>query len=85
MFTPGVYKLDDTLKVTKAGTIILGLGMPSLLPTTGRPVIAVGDVDGVTIAGLISKRGLSSRRASWRSAPRPAGPTTRPTRRSSTT
>ncbi|KAI1354455.1 hypothetical protein F5Y01DRAFT_250874 [Xylaria sp. FL0043] len=57
LFTPGIYKLDETLHVAKAGTIILGLGQPSLIPINGRPAISVADVDGVTIAGLIIDAG----------------------------
>ena len=57
LFTPGIYKLDDTLRVTRADTILFGLGVPSLVPTTGQPLIAVADVDGVTIAGLILDAG----------------------------
>jgi hypothetical protein len=57
LFTPGVYVLDDTLRVTKADTILLGLGVPSLIPKEGRPIISVADVDGVTIAGLILDAG----------------------------
>jgi hypothetical protein len=57
LFTPGNYPLDDTLKVAKANTIILGLGFPSLVPTSGRPTISVADVDGVKIAGLILEAG----------------------------
>ncbi len=44
LFTPGVYKLDDTLKVGKADTILFGLGWPTLVPTKGQPAIAVADV-----------------------------------------
>jgi hypothetical protein len=57
LFTPGFYSLDDTLKVTKPNTIIFGLGVPSLAQTSGRPIITVADVDGVTIAGLILEAG----------------------------
>ncbi|RWA14203.1 hypothetical protein EKO27_g898 [Xylaria grammica] len=57
LFTPGIYKLDNTLQVAKADTIMLGLGQPSLIPTKGCPVISVADVDGVTIAGLIIDAG----------------------------
>ena len=57
LFTPGVYALDDTLRITKADTVILGLGVPSLIPTTGRPILSVADVGGVTIAGLILDAG----------------------------
>lgn len=57
LFTPGVYRLEETLKVTRANTILLGLGVPSLMPTTGQAAISVADVDGVTIAGLIVDAG----------------------------
>jgi hypothetical protein len=57
LFTPGVYSLDDTLCVTRADTILLGLGVPSLVPTKGVPVISVADVGGVKIAGLILDAG----------------------------
>jgi hypothetical protein len=57
LFTPGIYTLDDTLKVTKVDTIILGLGVPSLVQTSGLPAITVADVDGVKIAGLIFEAG----------------------------
>jgi hypothetical protein len=57
LFTPGVYSLDDTLRITRADTIILGLGFPSLVPTKGLPIISVADVGGVKIAGLILDAG----------------------------
>jgi hypothetical protein len=57
LFTPGVYALDDALRVTKPDTILFGLGVPSLVPTRGQAAISVADVDGVTIAGLILDAG----------------------------
>jgi hypothetical protein len=57
LFTPGVYSLDDTIRVTRADTILLGLGVPSLVPTKGLPIISAADVDGVKIAGLILEAG----------------------------
>jgi hypothetical protein len=57
LFTPGIYPLDNALRVTRPDTIILGLGIPSLVPTKGRPAISVADVDGATIAGLILDAG----------------------------
>ncbi|KAG0645783.1 hypothetical protein D0Z07_8069 [Hyphodiscus hymeniophilus] len=56
-FTPGVYQLDVALQVSKANTTILGIGFPSLIPTSGQPAICISDVDGVTIAGLIIDAG----------------------------
>jgi hypothetical protein len=57
LFTPGQYLLDDTLKVNKANTILLGLGVPTLVQKKGRPVISTADVDGLTIAGLLLDAG----------------------------
>ena len=57
LFTPGIYPLDDTLRVTRADTTIFGLGVPSLVPTQGQPIISVADVEGVKIAGLILDAG----------------------------
>ncbi|KAK9420852.1 putative Glycosyl hydrolase catalytic core-domain-containing protein [Seiridium unicorne] len=57
LFTPGVFLLDEAIEVTSANTIILGIGLPSLIPTRGNSAIRVADVDGVTIAGLIIDAG----------------------------
>jgi hypothetical protein len=57
LFTPGIYSLDDTLRVRRADTILLGLGVPSLVPAKGLPVLSVADVGGVKIAGLILDAG----------------------------
>lgn len=57
LFTPGVYMLSDQLTVSHANTVLLGIGLPSLLPINGTPAIAVADVDGVRIAGLMLDAG----------------------------
>jgi len=57
LFTPGIYQLNDSLKVNNANTILLGIGTPTLVPTSGLPAIQVADVDGVKIAGLILDAG----------------------------
>ena len=36
LFTPGIYSLDKSLKVTRKGTVIMGIGMPSLMPLNGN-------------------------------------------------
>jgi hypothetical protein len=58
--TPGVYQLDDTIKVGKAGTIVLGLGIATLVPAGGVTAIAVDDVDGVKISGLLVDAGATA-------------------------
>lgn len=57
IFTPGVFNLDEAIIVNNPNTIILGLGLPSLIPTHGNAAIHVADVDGVTVAGLIIDAG----------------------------
>lgn len=51
-FSPGIYPLDKSLKVTRPGTLIIGIGMPTLVSDNGNPVIEVSDIDGVTVCGL---------------------------------
>ncbi|WP_261801620.1 coagulation factor 5/8 type domain-containing protein [Streptomyces sp. ISID311] len=57
LFTPGVYHLDDTIKVTKPDTVVLGLGLATLVPDGGVTALSVADVDGVNIAGLLIDAG----------------------------
>lgn len=53
LFTPGVFKLSDTLRITRPNTVVLGLGLATLMPTNGTQSISVADVDGVKLAGLL--------------------------------
>lgn len=57
VFQPGIYNLTDSIKVNREGAVLLGLGMATLVPLTGKPCIEVGDVDGVRIAGLLLQAG----------------------------
>ena len=53
LFTPGIYHLDAAVRVTRPGTILLGLGYPTIVPENGAPAMLVSDVDGVTLCGLL--------------------------------
>lgn len=57
IITPGVYHLDAPLHITAANTIVLGLGLATLIPDGGLSAIDVADVDGVTLAGLLIEAG----------------------------
>ncbi|HET9138186.1 discoidin domain-containing protein [Actinophytocola sp.] len=57
LFQPGIYHLNDTIRVTRADTVVLGLGLATLIPDTGLPAITVSDVDGVKLAGLLVDAG----------------------------
>ena len=54
---PGVYDVDKTIKVKRADTIVLGLGMATLTAQNGVIPMTVADVKGVEIAGLIFDAG----------------------------
>jgi hypothetical protein len=60
LLTPGVYNLDRTLEVKRADTVVLGLGLASLTPTTGKAAMTVGDVPGVDIAGVTFDAGAKN-------------------------
>lgn len=49
--------MSDSIKVTHANTVILGLGMATLIPTNGNAAIEVLNVDGVRIAGILLEAG----------------------------
>ena len=57
LFTPGIYHLSDTIRVSRANTVVLGLGLATLIPDTGKAAISVADVDGVKLAGLLVDAG----------------------------
>ncbi|HZE08375.1 MAG TPA: coagulation factor 5/8 type domain-containing protein, partial [Gemmatimonadaceae bacterium] len=57
IITPGIYHLDAPLHITRANTVVLGLGLATLVPDNGVSAINVDDVDGVTIAGLLIDAG----------------------------
>ncbi|MFE9987420.1 RICIN domain-containing protein [Streptomyces sp. NPDC005381] len=60
LVTPGVYHLDQTLKVTRPDTVVLGLGLATLIPDNGVTAMTVADVDGVQLAGLLIDAGTTN-------------------------
>ncbi|MER5793211.1 discoidin domain-containing protein [Streptomyces sp. NPDC001980] len=57
LFTPGIYHLDQTINVTRANTVVLGLGLATLVPDNGVDAMHVADVDGVKLAGFLIDAG----------------------------
>jgi hypothetical protein len=57
VFTPGIYHVNQTINVNRANTVVLGLGYATVIPDNGVNAMAVGDVDGVKIAGLLFDAG----------------------------
>lgn len=57
ILTPGVYTLDQTIRVNNPNTVVLGLGMATLIPTTSVSIMKVADVPGVSISGIVFDAG----------------------------
>jgi hypothetical protein len=53
LLTPGVYHLDAAVRVTRPGTVVLGLGYPTLVPDKGTAAMEIADVDGVKVGGIL--------------------------------
>jgi hypothetical protein len=60
LFTPGVYHVTQTINVTRADTVVLGLGYATIIPDNGVVPMSVADVNGVKIAGLLFDAGTVS-------------------------
>ena len=57
LITPGVYHIEQTINVTRADTVVLGLGLATLIPDNGVGAMKIADVDGVKVAGLLFDAG----------------------------
>ncbi|MFZ3495519.1 discoidin domain-containing protein [Streptomyces sp. 5.8] len=57
LFTPGVYHVDQTIQVNRADTVVLGLGLATVIPDNGVTAMKVADVDGVKLAGFLIDAG----------------------------
>jgi hypothetical protein len=60
LLTPGIYNLNDTIRVTRANTVVLGLGFATLAANNGVAAMSTADVDGVVIAGLFFDAGAAN-------------------------
>ncbi|MBP0460042.1 RICIN domain-containing protein [Streptomyces montanisoli] len=60
LVTPGVYHLDAPLDITRPDTVVLGLGLATLMPDNGVTAITTADVGGIDIAGLIVSAGTTN-------------------------
>jgi hypothetical protein len=57
ILTPGVYHLNQAIKVSRPDTIVLGLGLATLIPDQGNISMRVASVPGVKLSGLIFDAG----------------------------
>jgi hypothetical protein len=57
VLTPGVYDLNQPIVVSRPGTVVLGLGMATLVPQHGNAAMVVVPNTGVKLSGLIIDAG----------------------------
>jgi hypothetical protein len=60
LFTPGIYPLDEPLKIDHPGTVVMGIGLATLMPMKGNAAMEIADVDNVTVCGLIVDAGMQT-------------------------
>lgn len=58
VLAPGNFELEDTLRLATNGQVLLGLGLPTLMPTRGTAAVTVaGNATGVRVGGLLLQAG----------------------------
>jgi hypothetical protein len=57
ILTPGVYDLDQPILVSRPDTVVLGLGMATLVPQHGNAALVAVPNSGVKVSGLIIDAG----------------------------
>mmetsp|Transcript_63589 Transcript_63589/g.127737 ORF Transcript_63589/g.127737 Transcript_63589/m.127737 type:complete len:400 (+) Transcript_63589:357-1556(+) len=57
VLSPGVYRLEGALLLNTENQVLLGLGFATLVSANGEPCVAVGDVSGVRVAGILFQAG----------------------------
>ncbi len=57
LFTPGIYALDHAIRIRRPGTVVMGMGLATLIPETGQAAIVTDDVPGITISSLMVDAG----------------------------
>ncbi|WP_420124349.1 hypothetical protein [Nakamurella sp.] len=57
LLTPGVYGIGQSITVTRADTVVLGMGLATLTAVNGAVPLTVADVPGVIVAGVMIDAG----------------------------
>jgi hypothetical protein len=57
LLTPGNYELTEPIRVTRANTVVMGVGFATLKPVMGTAALTTADQDGIVVAGLLVDAG----------------------------
>ena len=60
LVTPGVYEIEEPVRLTRDGTVVLGIGLATFVPQGGVTALTVGDVEGTTVAGILVDAGTTN-------------------------
>ncbi|WP_306191328.1 adenylyl cyclase [Streptomyces sp. MK5] len=60
LLTPGIYPLSAPLRVSRPGTVVLGLGLATLQAVKGNSLVEVADIGDVSVAGVILEAASAS-------------------------
>ncbi|WP_420595631.1 AbfB domain-containing protein [Deinococcus sp.] len=62
-FTPGVYRLNQTINITNPNTVVMGIGFPTIIPENGVSGMQLADVDGIKVSGILFDAGTTNSQA----------------------
>jgi archaellum component FlaF (FlaF/FlaG flagellin family) len=57
ILTPGIYRVDQPIAVTRPDSVVLGLGFPTLVPTSGNAAMTVASAKGMLVSGVLFDAG----------------------------
>jgi hypothetical protein len=60
ILTPGIYNLNQSIKITRPDTVVLGLGFPTLIPEHGIVSMNVASAKGISISEIIFDAGATN-------------------------
>lgn len=57
ILTPGIYHVSEPIRIARPDTIVMGLGLATIVPQNGVIAMTVADVGGVRISGILFDAG----------------------------
>ena len=60
LFTPGIYQIDEPVRVTRENTIVLGMGLATLRNIGDNSIMEVNDATVVIFAGVMFDAGMAN-------------------------
>jgi len=57
VLSPGIYNLTGSIVVSNPNTVVLGIGLPTLVSTNGKPAMIVNATEGARVGGILFQAG----------------------------